>query len=49
LRFLDITLGEVLCCPFNVNETRIPSRWKCSRRLSGMQLQGKLWSVWMCF
>jgi hypothetical protein len=44
LGFLDITLDEVLCCPFNVNETRIPSRWKCSRRLSGMQRQGLLMS-----
>ena len=28
LRLLDITPGEVLCCPFHVNETRIPSPCK---------------------
>ena len=32
LPLLDLTLGEVHGYPSNLNETRIPRRWKCSRR-----------------
>jgi len=37
LPLLGLTLGEVHGCPFNLNETRIPRRWKCSRRVCPMQ------------
>ena len=33
LPLLDLTLGEVHGCPSSPNETRIPRRWKCSRRV----------------
>ena len=38
LPLLDLTPGVVQVCPSNLNETRIPSRWKCSRRICPMQL-----------
>jgi hypothetical protein len=41
LPILDLTPGEVLGYPCHVNETRIPRRRKCSRRVCGMQLQGR--------
>ena len=34
---LDLTSGEFLVDAFNVNQIRIPSRRKCSRRLCFMQ------------
>jgi len=39
---LDPTLGEVLYSPFNVNQTRMTSLWKYPRRISRLQLRGKL-------
>jgi hypothetical protein len=38
---LELTLGEVLDDPSDSNKTRIPRRWKCSRRVCPMQLRGK--------
>ena len=37
LPLLDLTFGEVHGYPSNLNETRIPRRWKCSRRGCPMQ------------
>jgi len=37
LPLLDLTLGGVHGCPTNLNETRIPRRWKWSRRVCPMQ------------
>jgi len=37
LPLLDLTFGEVHGYPFNLNETRIPRRWKCSRRVCPIQ------------
>ena len=37
---LELTLGEVLDDPSDSNKTRIPRRWKCSRRVCPMQLRG---------
>jgi len=33
LHLPDLTLGEVHGYPSNLNVTRIPRRWKCSRRV----------------
>ena len=37
IALLDLTLGELLGYPFNFNETRIPRRRKCFRRVCAMQ------------
>jgi hypothetical protein len=37
LPLLDLTLGEVLDDPSDSNKTRIPRRWKCSRRVCPIQ------------
>jgi len=37
LPLLDFTLGEVLGYPFDSNKTRVPRRWKCSRRVCPMR------------
>jgi len=42
LPLLDPTLGEVHSYPSNLNETRIPRRWKCFRRGCPMQRSGKV-------
>ena len=39
---LELTLGEVLDDPSDSNKTRIPRRWKCSRRVCPIQLRGQL-------
>jgi hypothetical protein len=37
LPLLDPVLGDVLGYPSNSNKTRVPRRWKCSRRGCPMQ------------
>ena len=37
LPLLELTLGEFLDAPSDFKKTRIPRRWKCSRRVCPMQ------------
>ena len=37
LPLLDLAFGEVPVCLSNSNKTRIPRRWKCSRRVLPFQ------------
>ncbi len=39
LPLLNMTFGEVLGYPSNVNKTRIPSRRKCSQQVSSMHVK----------